>query len=437
MIIVLGFSGLGIDLGYLRYMKRQLQMVADAAALAGAMELGYCGGTSNCSALTTAAQNALTENGFTGSTLVTNCGSSSDSLTVTVNNPPCYLGTSDPHHGDAHYVEVVISQREPTYFSRIFGVKSATLAARAEAALAGGNNCIFSLDPTGASAISVDLLASVRSSCGIVDESSNNRALTCFLGSIGASQIGIVGNYSSFLCFMNPTPRTHITRPSPADPLAYLPTQTFTSCGLSTGSPYNGSSSAVRITSGSAVFNPGTYCGGIAINPGANVTFNPGIYILTSINNSRQTLSPYYGLSIDLGTTIHGNGVTFYNYGPSGGINFSFASFTPGTISLIAPTSGTYEGILFFQDPGNTSPAQITGTSSLNTVLQGTYYFPTAKVLFAFDGPVRYNILDAWQIEFAFLTFANGTFSSSGFSDDYSSLANGSPIKGSNAVLVE
>lgn len=58
MIVIWGFLGLGIDLGHLRYMKRQLQKLADAAAFAGAMELSYCSGASNCSALTTAAEAA-------------------------------------------------------------------------------------------------------------------------------------------------------------------------------------------------------------------------------------------------------------------------------------------------------------------------------------------------------------------------------------------
>jgi hypothetical protein len=92
---------------------------------------------------------------------------------------------------------------------------------------------------------------------------------------------------------------------------------------------------------------------------------------------------------------------------------------------------------LFFQDSSNTSQAQIIGRSSYNTVLQGAYYFPGAKVVFALDGPIKYNILDAWQIEFAALTFAGGTFSTTGFYNDYSSLANGSPVKGTGGVLVE
>jgi uncharacterized membrane protein len=58
VVIILGFLGLAIDLGYLPYMKRQLQKVAAAAALARAVERSYCGDTSKRGALSTAAEAA-------------------------------------------------------------------------------------------------------------------------------------------------------------------------------------------------------------------------------------------------------------------------------------------------------------------------------------------------------------------------------------------
>ena len=63
--------GLAIDVGQLRLAKQQLQMTADAAALAGALELSSCGGSANCSVLKAAAQDALTENNLGASTLLT------------------------------------------------------------------------------------------------------------------------------------------------------------------------------------------------------------------------------------------------------------------------------------------------------------------------------------------------------------------------------
>ena len=39
MPVLLGFLGIGFDMGYMRFMKRQVQMAADAAAIAGADEI--------------------------------------------------------------------------------------------------------------------------------------------------------------------------------------------------------------------------------------------------------------------------------------------------------------------------------------------------------------------------------------------------------------
>jgi Flp pilus assembly protein TadG len=445
LVPIFGMMGLAIDVGQLRFAKQRLQMTADAAALAGALELNTCGATADCSALETAAQNALTENGFTGSTLQSGCIPTGTGLAISVNNGPCALGSQNPHNGNTKYVEAVVSQTQPTYFAGMLGIRTVQIMARAEAGQVGGSNCMFALDPSGSSAISVDLLASLNAPCGIVDESSSNSALQCgLLASISATQIGVVGGVSTFLCNINPNPpRTHIAVPSPADPLSYLPRPAVPSCGTSSAaSPtHHGSSAALNITNTTTtLYADNAYCGGINIGLGANVTFDTtfgSTFVLTSTNGG--TFKSPGGLQIELGTTVTGNGVTFYNYGPSGEIFFGFAGITSGGVNLTAPTGGTYSGILFFQDSGNTSQATIAGSSSYNTTLQGTYYFPSAKVVYALDGVVAYNILVAKDIQVAFLTFLNGHTAGGGqqFSNDYSSLANGSPLSGSGAVLVQ
>jgi Flp pilus assembly protein TadG len=441
LIAVLGMMGLAIDVGQLRLAKQRLQMAADAAALAAGLELTDCGNTPNCSTLKAAAQSALTENSFTGSTLLTNCAASSTTtLTLTVNNGPCALGAGNPHNGNANYVEVVVSQPQPTYFAGILGISSVLIKTRAEAARTGGTNCMFALDPSGSGAISVDLLAAVSAPCGIVDESSSSSALQCaWFAAIQASQIGVVGGTSTFLCSVTPTPRTHIAMPNPSDPFASLPRPSVPSCGTShgVGGSHHGSDAALLISTTTTLYSDYAYCGGITIVAGANVTFDTtygSTFILTSRNAGVTTLPG--GLQVDFGATVTGNGVTFYNYGPSGGIKFDWASFTLGGVNLTAPTTGSYSGILFFQDLGNISAAQIVGSAAWNVKLQGTYYFPGATVNFTFDGPVQYNILVAKDIHFMFLTLANGqTHGPSVFSNDYSSLANGSPVHGSGAVL--
>jgi Flp pilus assembly protein TadG len=443
LVPIVGMMGFAIDMGQLRFAKQRLQMTADAAALAGALELNTCGATPDCSALETAAQNALTENGFTGSTLQGSCIPTGTGLAISVNNGPCALGSQNPHNGNTKYVEAVVSQTQSTYFAGLLGIRTVQIMARAEAGQIGGSNCMFALDPTGSGAISVDLLASVNSPCGIVDESSSNSALQCgLLASISASQIGVVGGVSTFLCGISPTPRTHIPVPNPADPLSYLPEPAVPSCGTSSApsATHHGSNAVLNLTNTTTtLYADNAYCGGIIIGIGANVTFDTtfgSTFVLTSTNGGTSQLPG--GLQINLGSTVTGNGVTFYNYGPSGGITFGFAGFTIGGVHLTAPTGGTYSGILFFQDNGNTSQATIAGSPAANTKLQGTYYFPSAKVVYALDGVVAYNILVAKDIEFALLTFAFGqTGGSQQFSNDYSSLANGSPLSGSGAVLVQ
>ena len=417
LVVILAILGLAVDMGYLRYTKRQLQTAADAAAMAGAAELPY-------GDVASAAQADSASNGFTNGT---------NGVTVTVNNPPL----SGQHIGNSAYVETIVAKNTQTFFAKAFGVKTVSLQARAVAHLGGGQNCIFALDPSASGALSVDAFASISSQCGIVVESTSGSALSCsLLSSITAPSIGIVGGVQNFLCGITPNPVTGIATPNPTDPLAYLAKPSVGSCTFSSQQNYTSSNSP---PSKPSTLNPGVYCGGINIQPGASVVFNPGIYILTSSSGK----NPTGGLTIDIGTNVttntstSPNGVMFYNYGPVGAITFNFTSFASGDqVNLSAPTTGTYSGMLFFQDPGNTNAAQIIGSSSYNTSLEGSYYFPKASVVFSFDGTVKYDILVADDIRFAYLTFGVGQFTSSGFSNNYSTLATGSPVKG-NGVLDE
>jgi hypothetical protein len=200
-------------------------------------------------------------------------------------------------------------------------------------------------------------------------------------------------------------------------------------CGTTTKSPYSGSLSRLTIT-GAATLNSGTYCGGINIQPGANVTVNPGIYTLTSTSSSNG------GLTVGVGTTVRGgSGVAFYNYGPYGGISFVCSSCNAGNVTLTAPTSGAFEGILFFQDPGNTSSSVVVGSAFFNTHLTGSTYLPQAAVTYAFDITVDYNALVAKDVTFG-LTL-NGQQVSTKSYNNYTSLANGSPLRGTVVVLTE
>jgi Flp pilus assembly protein TadG len=417
LVAILGILGLATDIGYLRYTKRQLQTAADAAAIAGAAELAY-------GDVTSAAQADSAANGFTNGT---------NGATVAVNNPP----QSGQHIGNSDYVEAIVAKSAPTFFAKAFGVNTVTLQARAVAYVGSASNCVFALNPSGGETVSVGGSATLSSQCGIVDEASNNNAFHCLPGSsITASFIGVVGSFQNSNCTVTPAPTTGISVPVPNDPLAYLAPPTVGACTFSTLQTYTSSTSP---QSKPSVLNPGVYCGGISIQPGAYVVFNPGTYILTSSSGKKPTggLTVDIGTNITTNTSVSPNGVMFYNYGPVGAITFNFTSFSSNDqVSLSAPTTGTYGGILFFQDPANTNAAQIIGNTSLNTILQGAYYFPDATVNYAYAGAPQYNILVANTIQFGGVSSGSTTFNVSTFNDDYTSLATGSPVKG-NGVLVE
>ena len=169
---LLGFVGLAIDIGYVRYMKRQVQLAADAAALAGTLELTHGGDVTNA-ALTSVA----TDNAFPSVTQSTGCSASptSGSSVVLVNNPPACppSGATDPHAGNSNYVEVIVTRNVPTLFARIFGANSVSVSARAEAGLGSSSQCIYALAPTG-TGILMNGTPTVDSQCGVIVDSSNS-----------------------------------------------------------------------------------------------------------------------------------------------------------------------------------------------------------------------------------------------------------------------
>ncbi len=403
---ILGIIGLAIDVGQLRLAKQRLQTTADAAALAGALELRFCAGTANCSVLTAAAQDALTENAFTGSTLLTNCAAgSTTSLTITVNNGPCALGSANPHNGNLGYVETVISQPQPTYFVRILGITSVLIQARAEASPASSHNCVYTLGASGTDILINGSGNLTMQSCGVVDDSSASQALLVNGSAhVLARSIGIVGHYQvNGSVVLKPTPNVGIT--SVSDPLASLPSPTFSANSCQANPSINGSGS---FSIGPAIAG-GTVCyKGLTINGTPNVTLSPGLYIIDG------------AVVLNGSGSITGTGVTLYF--PSGG---SYTDNGSETLNLTAPTSGTYDGILFYQDRSNKQQVIFNGSS--NSSINGIFYAPSASVTINGSGSTTW---------YTSLIFGSLTFNGSGTIKDYSTINLSSPLN-SGAVLTQ
>lgn len=387
-LLLMGFTGLGIDVGYMRYEKRLQQTAADNAALAGAAEIPF--GTSYVNA---GGLHGSSLDGFTDG---------SNGVTVTVNNPPL----SGPHNGDSSYVEAYVAKVQPTFFMRVLGVNTETITARAVAFYGTGiaNNCVYTLgNPgNGIQGISVSGTPTLNApTCGIDDNGnfrSNGKKLDVTAGAIGV--VGTDTNNGGGN--ITPTPVTGIA--PIGNPLAALPPP-CTTCVTGTG---------LNISSTQTV-NPGNYTS-MHIT-GGTVTLNAGMYVIGS-----------GGLTINGNANVNATGVTFYiTNGGSVQINGT------GNVVMVAPTSGTYAGILFDQDLNDSSAATINGTSGSS--FQGALYFPSASLDFSgTSGTTSFNSGAAYTIIVSDALVVNGT-ATVNINSNFSSLPGGSPIQ--SIVLVE
>ena len=354
MTLLVGMLGLSIDAGMLRYQKRQMQNLADASALAGALELSACAGTSNCTAMQTAAKAALTENGFTGS-LLTNCATHTGTkLEITLNNPPCAL-SNDPNTGSSSYVETVVSEPVSTIFAKLLGVRTVNILARAEATKP-AFPCVYFL--------------SQYSSQPSLSMGNQTNQTTCpyYLGlsynftggaTSSGSQYYVAGSSSSSSGTVSPTPIFNVA--TMADPLSTLTAPTVGSSCTYTGSPYT--------VSAAASLKPGTYCGGLTITTSSTVTLASGNYIILG------------ALTIN-GPTLTGSGVTFYMTQNSK-YTYGASAISNVNATLSAPTSGSLQGILYFSDPTLPNGKASLTVSNWNpgTRLDGILYLPGQELI--------------------------------------------------------
>jgi Flp pilus assembly protein TadG len=353
LVVLLLMAGLGVDVGYLRYQKQQLQKAADAGALAGASAYAYNG---DWNAAAVADVNA---NGFTGT--------KTNGLTITVNSPPKTAG--DPFVGQVGYVEVIVKQNQPTFFMRVNNVYAVPVSARAVAsAVAPGSGCIIAMDPNRDSGTFLVVgNVTISSTCSIYVNSSSPTALvkTGSSGTVAANYIGLVGDQQSGLTGVfsqESFGQDPVTDIAPlTDPLANVP------------APHYDSNCTYRnfSTAGGRV-SPGTYCDGITITGSGAVTFASGNYILRG-----------GGLNVSGASSLSGSDVMFYLTGdgtyPYSGITMSGSE----TVSLSAPTTGPQAGMLFFQDRSMpiTSPGSTFG-GSRGTGYTGAIYFPTTAITY-------------------------------------------------------
>jgi Putative Flp pilus-assembly TadE/G-like len=361
LVVLMGFAGLAIDMGALRYQKRLQQTAADAAALAGASNHDFGG-------VATGARNAAAANGFADTSGAGGCPGAIGCITVTATPP-----ASGAHVGNGNYVEALVTAVQPTYFMKVLGINSETITARAVATNLSGranNGCLYTLGSAGIEGINISQSATLNApACGIVDNGSFNTS-----GNVIAATFGTSGNNNKggATCTVPSSPCPTPNTPVSADPLSYLkpPAQP----GLSFGNVITKANQTLTL-------QPGTYTsitiGNTAKNSIATVIFNSGIYYINGAG----------GLRFNGAATVRGTGVMFYF------TNGATIDATGGgnkiDMQLSAATSGPYAGILFYQDPNDTSAPQLGGDN--RSFFQGALYFPESQLTF-FGNNVSYSV---------------------------------------------
>lgn len=339
--MLVGAAGLGLDTVQWTLRQREMQRAADSAAIAGAY--AYLQNAN----VQTQANLSLTRDGMTGLT-----------TTPVIENAP----SSGAQAGDPAAVRVVLETQHQLAFSALFiGTRPTIRVSATATSVNNGEYCVISLENTTAVGITMQGNATANLGCGMATNSMASNAVIAGGSSvIAATPIAAVGGLSASSNYASGTellPNSLFQRdpfadlPQPVLPatcsnrLNVGPQQTTTVTGSSSGRCFRGMD-----LKGTVHFEPGIYfidgglfdVGSQAVVTGSNVTF-----ILTSSSAATNPSSI---------ATVNING--------------------GATVQLSATTSGTYAGVLFYQDrrAPNADDNRINGNSSSS--YQGAFYFP-------------------------------------------------------------
>jgi len=384
LTMLFGVVGFSVDLGQSYYRKQAAKATADAMAAAAAAwastNTPACGTTvlcssNSCSSLTTAGNASYvgclysTPNGFTdGAT----------GQTVTINANSGSPSGSAPGVSTAFWFTANVTETEPQLFLGILGLSTAVVKAQSTAGLvssgSGSSSCLYVLSPTAQNALQLGNNAQVSTvSCGVYVNSNNATAAMYVTGSakLTSPVIDLVGAYKhDNNGSTSTTPVTGVS--AVTDPFVNLGVPSAPAnnpaCGGATDPNCNYSGNYAPWVSGGYTLSPGTYPNGISLSNGNPATLAPGVYVVNGPFNIQS--GPL---------TAPNGGVLIYLTGSS-----SYVSIGNGaTVNLTAMSSGSYEGVLFYQDRTVSSPMESYFEGGANMTLKGSLYFPHAALEFA------------------------------------------------------
>lgn len=391
--LAIGFMAIGTDFANLFYAKRQVQAAADAAALAAAQK-DYANNGGNMDALTpdlyTAANQAMANNQI-------DPYATQYAALVKLNNPPS-KGVYSTGTNANNYIEAVVSKPFSTFFLSYFNSAWAhiTITARAVAGTSTTSpQCMCTLSTSGDD-LNVSNSGSVAfAGCAAtVDSSSPNAVTDQGSGSISGESLNIastkwtessnVGNGGNISV-------THLSTGASSCSAKSIVAPTYSNC---VADPQAGKGGSLVYSLGpSSASGTVCYSGGLTI--GANtdvVTLNPGIYVING--GTLEFKSGANGWS-----NLGGQGVFFYL------TNGATLNIDNGAnVNLTAMSSGTYKGIVFYQDPADSNEITLGGGAS--SVIDGDIIAPSATLT---DGNYESMTIDSDIVVNKFVSTGSGS----------------------------
>ena len=395
LVMLLGFLGLAVDVGYAYFTGQKLQAAADAAALAGAHQIwdGHAG--ARAAAIEIAAANQAgggavqladnPGNDPAGDVVLGTYDAASRSFTPSVD-----VKSTNAVMVRARRTEGSLGGPLPLFFGPLIDNATLELTRWAIAVAEGGPAYadIISLEEDDPSAFYIHGTPVVDvGDDGSVQVNSSHPNGSIYQGTsvvLNAGEVNMVAEEFETRGHPSIPPASDMNTGEPfvADPLYPLPVPSYS---MATADP------RLEIT-GTGTFQPGYYPNGLRMNSSDNIFLEPGVYIL---GDGPQAGGDTKALEV-IGGQLTGYGVTFIL--ASGSVHDRGG----GKVNITPPTTGTYKGVQVFQVYDNTDAALFNGGSTWggattddpltteideSTAGAGTFYFPDAH--FAVGGTAK------------------------------------------------
>lgn len=373
MSAMLGFLALALDIGILFRARRNMQIAADAAATAGAMNYYFYKDADKAIA---AAKGSAKLNHFEDGV---------DSNSVVVNVPPL----AGPNQSKG-FVEVVVSKPIPVIFMGVFSRSSMAVAARAVAGAPGwSENCVFVMNPHGADTFDLQGNATVDAPhCGVYVNSDNGNAMhttgssTTYTG----PAVDVVGGYS-YSGHGLTNVDTGASAQSPPIPTSLAAPKTPDACGYTSTATSVTTSTQAAIQSGAAINGVVCFTKAVLLDNGVSLpgsasgvdyVFENGV----TIGSAKTDMVTFGSATRNAdGTFSDTKGATIILTG--GTLTQKTGGNQAAGLTVYAPADATnpYNGIALMIPTSNTSNSTLTVQwGNTNAVFDGIIFAPGETV---------------------------------------------------------